>query len=268
MKQNPCAYANEDLFDEDNTDSDGNLAIAPGKMIKIKNDYAGGKPQQVDISGEGIADCLTLLDNKIADVSSVSSVMYGNIEDSKRTATELSLADKGSSSQAAKELDTINQDLTIPMIENVAELLAMFKDGVDYVYTQEKGKNVTYKIDNQIRQAQYEYYYEDRNALEAKAEQLYQLFVGAAQLPELREKLNFVEAFTTLVEALGWDNVDKFFKPDTPMQQVFDEMKQLPPEIQQAAIPDLQNIYNQAVQLTQAAMQNQQMMQQQGQMPL
>lgn len=264
LKQNPCSYANEDLFDEDNTDSDGNLAVAPGKMIKFKNDYAGGKPQPIDVSGEGIADCLTLLDNKIADVSSVSSVMYGNIEDSKRTATELSLADKGSSSQAAKELDTINQDLTIPMIENVAELLAMFKDGVDFVYYQEKGKNIEYKIDNQIRQAQYEYYYEDRNALEdrkTKAEQLYQLFVGAAQLPELREKLDFVEAFTTLVEALGWDNVDKFFKPDTPMQQVFDEMKQLPPEIQQAAVPDLQNIYNQAMQLTQVALQNQQMMQ-------
>lgn len=268
LKQNPCSYANEDLFDEDNTDSDGNLAVAPGKMIKFKNDYAGGKPQPIDVSGEGIADCLTLLDNKIADVSSVSSVMYGNIEDSKRTATELSLADKGSSSQAAKELDTINQDLTIPMIENVAELLAMFKDGVDFVYYQEKGKNIEYKIDNQIRQAQYEYYYEDRNALEdrkTKAEQLYQLFVGAAQLPELREKLDFVEAFTTLVEALGWDNVDKFFKPDTPMQQIFDGMKQFPPEIQQAAIPDLQNIYNQAMQLTQAAMQNQQLMQQQGQ---
>ena len=61
---------------------------------------------------------------------------------------------------------------------------------------------------------------------------------------------------------MGWDNVDKFFKPDTPMQQVFDEMKQLPPEIQQAAVPDLQNILGQAQQLTQAAMQNQQMMQQ------
>lgn len=266
LKQNPCAYANEDLFNDENTEEDGSLAIAPGKMIKFKNDYAGGTPQPVNISGDGIADCLGLLDNKIADVSSVSSVMYGNIEDSKRTATELSLADKGSSSQAAKELDTINQDLTIPMIENVAELLAMFKDGVDYVYTQEKGKNVEYKITNQIRQAQYEYFYEDRNALEdrkAKAEQLYQIFVGAAQLPELREKLDFVEAFTTLVEALGWDNVDKFFKPATPVQQIFDQMEKLPQPVQQAAVPDLAKVLEQAMQLTQAAMRNKEMMAQQ-----
>ena len=264
LKQNPCAYANEDLFDENNTDSDGNLAIAPGKMIKFKNDYAGGKPQPVDISGDGISDCLGLLDNKIADVSSVSSVMYGNIEDSKRTATELSLADKGSSSQAAKELDTINQDLTIPMIENVAELLAMFKDGVDYVYYQEKGKNFEYKITNQIRQAQYEYYYEDRNALEdrkAKAQQLYEISAGAAQLPELAQQLDFKEIYVTLVEALGWDNTDKFFKPDTPTHQIMEQFNQLPPQIQQAAVPDLQNILGQAQQLTQVAMQNQQMMQ-------
>ena len=47
----------------------------------------------------------------------------------------------------------------------------------------------------------------------------------------------------------------------TPTQQIMEQFNQLPPQIQQAAVPDLQNIYNQAVQLTQAAMQNQQMMQ-------
>ncbi len=82
--------------------------------------------------------------------------MYGNIESSKRTATELSLADKGSSSQASKELDIIHQDLTIPMVKNVAELLAMFKDGVEYVYAEEKGKRTEYEITNAIRQAQYQ----------------------------------------------------------------------------------------------------------------
>ena len=63
---------------------------------------------------------------------------------------------------------------------------------------------------------------------------------------------------------MGWDNTDKFFKPDTPTQQWVNEFEKLPEEVQQAAIPDLQVVYNQAAQLTQRMMQNQQLMQQQG----
>jgi len=40
----------------------------------------------------------------------------------------------------------------------VAELLAMFKDGVEYVYAEEKGKRTEYEITNAIRQAQYNLY--------------------------------------------------------------------------------------------------------------
>lgn len=155
---------------------------------------------------------LSFLNNQISEVSSVSDVMFGNIESQKRTATELSLADKGSSSQASKELDTIYQNLTIPMIENVAELLAMFKNGNEVIFFEEKGKKIELQITNAIRQAQYTYYYEDRNALIERKQRFSDLFnlfkeVGANDV--LFNMINWREVITQAVEMIGIDNSDK-----------------------------------------------------------
>ena len=139
------------------------------------------------------------------------------------------------------------------MIKNVAELLAMFKDGVDFVYAQEKGKNIEYKITNQIRQAQYTYIYEDRNAIydrKSKFNEMYQLFQAAGQNPQLFNMFNWKEIITTAVEMIGFDNSDKFFNDDTPTQQFFDQFKQLPEQIQQQLLP----MFAQAVQQAAAGM--------------
>lgn len=235
LKANPPSWAHEKLFHNDNTNPDGTVPLAPGKILKFKSDFTGNLPQRVDVSGEGIDNLLALCKQTISDLTSVSDFMFGNEMDTKRTATELSLMDKGASSQYSKEMDIINQDVTMPIVEKVAELLAMFKDGTDFVYYQEKGKNIEYKITNEIRQAQYEYFYEDRNALEnrkTKLEQLYQVFVGAAQLPDLAGQIDWKEVLITYVEGLGWDNTDKFFKDPTPANQFAEQLNQLPEELQ------------------------------------
>lgn len=265
LKANPPAYANEDLFDKTNTDSNGCVVLAPGKITKIKNSYDGGLPQPYNISGEGLGDLIVMCKQTISDLTSVSNFMFGNETDTKRTATELSLMDKGASSQYSKEMDIINQDVTMPIVEKVAELLAMFKDGVDFVYYQEKGKNIEYKITNEIRQAQYEYFYEDRNALEnrkTKLEQLYQVFVGAANLPELQQQIDWKEVLVTYIEGLGWDNTDKFFKEPTPVNQFAEQLNQMPEELQGQAVEHFSQELQQFTQIQQqqeqqAAMQQQ-----------
>jgi hypothetical protein len=239
LTANPCMYANEELFDESNTESDGNILIAPGKVIKYKSDFSGTKPEPINVSAGGISDLLAFLNNRISEVSSVSDVMFGNIESAKRTATELSLADKGSSSQASKELDTINQDLTLPMIENVAELLAMFKDGTEVLFYEDKGKKLEAKITNAIRQAQYNYYYEDRNAVlerKAKFNELYQLFTQIGQDPEMRRMIDWKETIITAVEMIGFDNSDKFFLDDTPINQLTQVIETMPEQLQQQVV--------------------------------
>lgn len=233
---NPVLLASEDMFDEDNTDENGNIEYYPGKVIKFKENLSGAsQPIPIVINSSGIADLLGLLNQKVADISSVSNVMYGNIESEKRTATELSLADKGSSAQAGKDLDTIYQDFNLPIVEKVAELLAMFKDGTDFVFAQEKGKNIEYRITNEIRQAQYNYVYEDRNALndkKQKVQQLYEIFKSVGESPNLFSMIDWKEVIVTLVETVGYDNTDKFFAEQTPVTQFSEQLKQIPQEMQ------------------------------------
>lgn len=265
LRANPPVWAPEGLFDENNTNKDGSVPIAPGKVLEFKNDFSGQLPTPVTLSGEGISDLISFSEQKISDLTSVSNFMYGNVTDTKRTATELSLVDKGASAQTSKELDIINQDLTIPMIENVAELLAMFKDGTDYVYTKEQGRDVEYQITNAIRQAQYEYVYEDRNAIEnrkQKFDQVFSMMTGAAQNQQLFNMFDWKETYTTGFEMLGFDNPDKFFADETPADQFAQQLKQIPSELQQQAVGMLQQYLGQMTQQYQAQQQQQEMQQQ------
>lgn len=259
---NPVLLAPEDMFDEDNTNADGDVEYYPGKIITFKENMSQKQPIPVQINTNGMADLLGLLDRQIADTSNVSDVMLGNIENQKRTATELSLADKGSSSQVGKILDVFYQDFTIPIVEKTADLLATFVDGVDFVFLKEKGKDIEYRITNEIRQAQYNYIYEDRNALhdkKAKAMELLELLTRAAQDAELRQELDLKEGFIDVAETIGYDNTDKYFKEATPAQQFSDQLKQIPQEMQAQVVGELQQYLQQMVQ-------RQQMQQQQAEM--
>ena len=120
-------------------------------------------------------------------------------------------------------------------------------------------------ITNQIRQAQYEYVYEDRNALEnrkTKLEQLYQVFVGAAQLPELAQQIDWKEVLVTYVEGLGWDNTDKFFKDATPAMQFSEQLNQIPQELQEPVIAQFSQELQQMAQQYQQQQQQAQMQEQ------
>ena len=259
---NPVLLAPEDMFDEDNTNADGDVEYYPGKIITFKENMSQKQPIPVQINTNGMADLLGLLDRQIADTSNVSDVMLGNIENQKRTATELSLADKGSSSQVGKILDVFYQDFTIPIVEKTADLLATFVDGVDFVFLKEKGKDIEYRITNEIRQAQYNYIYEDRNALhdkKAKAMELLELLTRAAQDAELRQELDLKEGFIDVAETIGYDNTDKYFKEATPVQQFRDQLKQIPQEMQVQVV----QMFSQQLQ---QMMQQQQMQQQQAEM--
>ena len=247
---NPVQLAPKGVFEEV-MDKDGLLYYEPGKVIEYEQNFSTNLPTPIPVNANGIADLLSMLAQKIADLSSVSNVMFGNIEKEDRTATELSLADKGSSAVFGKDLDNIYQNFNMPIIRKIAELNAMFKNGIEFVYAQEKGKNIEYRITNEIRQAQYNYIYEDRNALndrKAKTQQLYEIFKSVAESPELFAMINWQEVVTTLVESVGYDNTDKFFKDQTPATQFGEQLKQIPQDMQEQVIGQLQAQLQQMVQ--------------------
>ena len=261
LNANPCFWVSDTFLQEKY--KNGIIEYEPGKVFEYAgNGYERGGPVPVKFDASGIADIIGVLANNISDTSAVNANIMGNIEQGKRTATEMQLANNGSNSRIAMKLDKIYQ-INLKVIENVAELLAMFKNEPETLLVKEKGQRVAVEITNAIRRGSYYYVYEDRNALidrRAKNQEYYQALTGAAQLPQLVDRIDWVEAFKKYLENSGFDNVDNIITEPSEIDQVADFVKQLPQEYQQAIMQNITPMLQQA----QMAMQAQGQQQEQG----
>ena len=239
LNANPCHWVSDTFLKEKY--KNGTVDYEPGKVLEYENSYQGGFPQAVKFDASGIADIIGVLANNISDTSAVNANIMGNIEQGKRTATEMQLANNGSNSRIAMKLDKIYQ-INLRIIENVAELLAMFKNEPETLLVKEKGQRVAVEITNAIRQGSYYYVYEDRNALidrRAKVQEAFNMFNAAGNNEVLSQRIDWVEVLKTGLESVGFDNADKFFTEPSEIDQVADFVKQLPPEYQQAIMQNI-----------------------------
>ena len=137
------------------------------------------------------------------------------------------------------------------VIKNVAKLLAMFKNEPEILFIDDKGKRVEVEITNAIRQAQYNYIYEDRNSLldrRQKFQEAFSMLSQAGENPELAPVIDWKEALKTGLEMTGFDNPDKFFKPESEIEidQAANFVKQLPGDLQGAVMQNIQPVLQQA----------------------
>ena len=85
--------------------------------------------------------------------------------------------------------------------------------------------------------ANYQYFYEDRNALidrRAKMQEAFSMMNAAANNPVLFERIDWVEVLKTGLESNGFDNVDKFFKDPSPIDEIAEQIKKMPEQVQQS----------------------------------
>ena len=193
LNANPCHWVSDTFLKEKY--KKGTVDYEPGKVLEYENSYQGGFPQAVKFDASGIADIIGVLANNISDTSAVNANIMGNIEQGKRTATEMQLANNGSNSRIAMKLDKIYQ-INLRIIENVAELLAMFKNEPETLLVKEKGQRVAVEITNAIRQGSYYYVYEDRNTLidrRAKVQEAFNMFNAAGNNEVLSQRIDWVE---------------------------------------------------------------------------
>ena len=244
LNANPCHWVSDSFLKEKYKDS--MVKYKPGRFFTYENSYTGGFPQAVKFDGSGIADIISVLANDISDTSSINANIMGNIETGKRSATEMQLASNGANGRTAMKLDKIYQ-INLQIVENVAELLAMFKTEPEILMVKEKGERISVEINNAIRQGQYQYYYEDRNALldrRSKFQEAFNILQGVWEDPEV--PLEKPEIVKTGLEMVGFDNAEKFFGEKNEVDQVADFVKQLPPELQQAIMQNIQPMLEQA----------------------
>lgn len=253
LNANPPLWGNDTFLKEKYKNK--NIEREPGKYFDYENSYNGQMPMPEKFDGSGIADIVSLLANDISDASAINANVMGNIEQGKRTATEMQLASNGANSRVAMKLDKIYQ-INLHVIENIAELLAMFKNEPEILFIDDKGKRVEVEITNAIRQAQYMYIYEDRNSLldrRQKFQEAFSMLSQAGENPELAPVIDWKEALKTGLEMTGFDNPDKFFKPESEIEidQAANFVKQLPEDLQGAVMQNIQPILEQAQQYMQ-----------------
>ena len=239
LNNNPPYWVSDTFLKEKY--KNGVIKIKPGRCFEYENSYQGGFPQAMKFDTSGIADIINVLANDISDTSAVNANAMGNVEQGKKLATDLQLAKAGSDSRIAMKLDKIYQ-INLRIIENVAELLAMFKNEPETLLVKEKGQRVAVEITNAIRQGSYYYVYEDRNALidrRAKVQEAFNMFNAAGNNDVLSQRIDWVEVLKTGLESVGFDNADKFFTEPSEIDQVADFVKQLPPEMQQAIMQNI-----------------------------
>lgn len=232
---------------------DGKIPYAPGKYLEYENSYQGGFPQMVKFDASGIADVISVLANNISDTSAVNANNMGNVEQGRRLATDLQLAKAGSDTRTAMKLDYIYK-INLAVIENIAELLAMFKNEPETLLINDEGKRISIEIDNAIRQGQYHYVYEDRNALidrRAKINELMEVFTRAAQDEGVRPYLDLQSVIKQVVESIGFENPDKFFTEPTMADEMAEFVKQLPEEVQNMLLQQIQPYFQQAQMMVQ-----------------
>ena len=256
---NPPVWGSDSFLKEKYKDKI--IQYEPGKYLEYDNSYQGGFPQQIKFDGSGIGDIVSLLANDISDASSINANIMGNIAQGQRTATEMQLARNGSDSRIAMKLDKIYQ-INLKVIENVAELLAMFKDGSEMIFINDKGKRIEVEITNAIRQAQYNYIYEDRNSLldrRAKFQEAFSMLSSAGENPELAPIIDWKEALKTGLEMTGFDNPDKFFKTeaDSQIDNAANFIKQMPDDLQGLVMENINPILEQAQGILQMQQQEQ-----------
>lgn len=252
LNANPCHWVSDDFLKEKY--KDGVVEYSPGRMFEYDTNFSGGFPQAIKFDSSGILNIINALANNISDTSSINANAMGNITQGKRTATEISIANKGADSRTAMKLDYIYQ-ANIEVIKKVAELLAMFKLEPELILVRDKGARVAVEITNAIRQGNYQYIYEDRNALldrRAKIQEAFTMINASAQNPVLFERIDWVKALKTGLESIGFENVDKFFKEPSEIDQAAEQIKQLPADIQQAVIQTIAPVLQQATITAQA----------------
>lgn len=206
------------------------------------------KPFTFDTKGD--VDNITFITNEISDNGAVNANAMGNTTSGSVKATDLQLAKQGQDIRTQQTLDSIYK-FTIKNIEAVAQILALFKSGVEVFKVKNKNVEEMIAITDIIRQGQYEYRYEDRNALmnrHAKLEQAIQLIEKLSNVPEMAQKFDYEECFKTGMASIEYDNPEKFLKTATTIEGVMAEFQRLQPEEQQQIMMMLLQQAQQSVQ--------------------
>jgi hypothetical protein len=228
---NPPMLAPMDMFTQDR------VALYPGKIIEYNDIYNNGARQPTPYTfKDGLVgfEFLTLMESKIEASTGGFKYMVGSQDSRSRTATETSATVTGQNTRLSMTINIINNEWTIPTIENIAALQA----NTDFEEKQinmgkQNGQTQFDTITPEIRQGDYEYDYGDSQSvveMEAKMQKL------IAMITQFGDKANFNYGglVKLIFNKMNIDDADQVLEAD-PIDEAIQKMspKPMPPQMLQ-----------------------------------
>lgn len=99
--------------------------------------------------------------------------------------------------------------------KKTADIIANFKLGTEIIGIHEKGQTSFLEIDDKIRNGNYIYRYGDRKATferKLRLKELFDVVKSFAEVPEVAQRVDWMECFKFALEQYGIENADNFLK--------------------------------------------------------
>ena len=201
----------------------GQQHVRPGKIIEYDAALMPQPPTPLEFDKAMVGwDFLNYFKSTIESATGIFKNMAGDIQPVNRTATELNYSANGQEARLNMMLDAINRKVIIPMVEKTAEIIANFKLGRELIAVNDHGNTGFLEIDDKIRNANYIYRYGDRKATferKTRIKELFEVLKNLAELPNVKESVNWLECFKFALEQYGIENANNFLtdtKNNTP----------------------------------------------------
>ena len=196
----------------------GQQDVKPGKIIEYDAALMPTAPTPLSFDKAMVGwDFLNYFKSTIESATGIFKNMAGNLQSAERTATELNYSVNGQEARLNMILDSINRKIIVPMVEKTAEIISYFKLGKELIGVNDRGKTSFMEIDDNVRNANYIYRYGDRKASferKMRLKELFEVVQSFAQVPEVEEKIDWLECFKFALEQYGIENANNFLLND------------------------------------------------------
>lgn len=196
----------------------GQQDVKPGKIIEYDAALMPTAPTPLSFDKAMVGwDFLNYFKSTIESATGIFKNMAGNLQSAERTATELNYSVNGQEARLNMILDSINRKIIVPMVEKTAEIISYFKLGKELIGVNDRGKTSFMEIDDNVRNANYVYRYGDRKASferKMRLKELFEVVQSFAQVPEVEEKIDWLECFKFALEQYGIENANNFLLND------------------------------------------------------
>lgn len=194
----------------------GEQDVKPGKIIEYDAALMPQSPVPLSFDKAMVGwDFLNYFKSTIESATGIFKNMAGNTQSTARTATELNYSANGQEARLNMLLDAINRKVIVPMVEKTADIIANFKLGTEVIGINDKGTTSFLEIDDKIRNGNYIYRYGDRKATferKLRMKELFDVVKSFAEVPEVAQRVDWMECFQFALEQYGIENSNHFLK--------------------------------------------------------